>query len=102
MVVLTGCSRFDVGGADYGRASEPPLGFAHQPATAQPPGAAGLARGTLSPGWERETAPREMESQEKRSQNLSPCSSSGSLTDICERVSKLASCTPTAKIMNFL
>src|SRR5215467_6312654 len=70
MVVLTGCSAFDVGGADYGRAGEPPLGVAHQPATAQPPGAAGLARGTLSPGWERETDPRELESHERRSLEL--------------------------------
>src|SRR5215471_1881220 len=97
VVVLTGGSAFDVGGPNYARVGEPPLGVTHQPATAQPPGAAGLARGTLSPGWERETDPSELESQEKRSRNLSPCSLSGSLTDFCARVSKLAPCTPSAK-----
>src|SRR5260221_3805531 len=79
------------------------VGIAPRPGhhtVAQPFGVTGLLSCTASLGLERDTIPRELDSQEKRSRNRIPLSLSGSRTLIWRRMSIFAFSTPTAKNEN--
>jgi hypothetical protein len=65
-------------------------------------GSTGFSSLTSSPGLDCDTALSELDSQAKRSRKRRPLRAMGSPTEICFRMSKFASSTPTAKNLNFL